>query len=201
MLYIHNVTNTPEKLREKLKTKYDVDENGCHIYSGGKSDSGHGIVWMQNKRYRAHRLMYELFVEPVPTGHVVRHKCDVPSCVNLDHLELGTQADNLRDMVARGRHWKQQVTHCPEGHPYSGENLYVNPSGGRQCRICVKAAGKASKERARRSRGAKPHLTSAQARAIRDEYSRGGVTQRVLAEKYGVTQPTVSAVVHGRHSD
>jgi hypothetical protein len=99
-------------------------------------------------------------------------------------------------MVMRGRHRQHKVTHCLQGHPYSAGNVYFNPAGFRQCRICQRAASRAHKERVRRSSGSKPHLAAEQIRAIRAEYAAGGVPQRVLAAKYNVTQPTISRVVN-----
>jgi hypothetical protein len=51
----------------------------------------------------AHRYVWQQANGPIPNGLVVRHKCDNPACVNLDHLELGTQADNMADRVNRNR--------------------------------------------------------------------------------------------------
>lgn len=80
--------------------------SGCWIWMGAtrKSTSGeHGKLTLMQKNILAHRLSYETFVGPIPPGLVVRHKCDIGVCVNPEHLEIGTQADNLRDMYERKR--------------------------------------------------------------------------------------------------
>lgn len=77
----------------------------CWLWTAGKFDTGYGSVSIDGVNYRAHRLAYEAaHGEGSADGFVVRHGCDTPACVNPAHLELGTQADNLRDMIERGRH-------------------------------------------------------------------------------------------------
>jgi hypothetical protein len=65
---------------------------------------GYGAFTVDGKKYKAHRLAFELATGADPTGLLVCHHCDTPSCVNPDHLFLGTQADNLRDMTQKERH-------------------------------------------------------------------------------------------------
>jgi hypothetical protein len=73
------------------------------------------------------------------SGEVVRHKCDNPTCVRREHLEMGTPAENARDIVERGYHHNASKTHCKWGHAFDEENTYVTPSNGkRQCRACAR---------------------------------------------------------------
>lgn len=65
--------------------------------------SGYGRITIDKKQLLAHRAAWEFAFGKIPSGMLVRHKCDNPSCCNPFHLELGTDADNYRDMVERGR--------------------------------------------------------------------------------------------------
>ena len=88
-------------LSEKLKN-YKVINN-CWIWQGSKLSDGYGMICYQYKTLRAHRVSYEFHKGPIG-DKVVCHQCDNPLCINPDHLFLGTQLDNIKDMMAKGRH-------------------------------------------------------------------------------------------------
>ena len=79
-----------------------VPEAGCWIWLGASS-KGYGQVSKVGEMLYAHRVAFEAFVGPIPDGMDVLHTCDTPSCVNPDHLTVGSHADNMADMVAKGR--------------------------------------------------------------------------------------------------
>lgn len=86
----------------------EIDERGCwKIISHAQGAGGYVRLTRKQKDYIAHRLSYQLFVGPIPDGMEVLHRCDTPPCVNPEHLFLGTHADNMSDMVKKGR----QCTH------------------------------------------------------------------------------------------
>ena len=81
----------------------EVLPSGCHIWMGGVNDQGYGLIRHGSRHKRAHRVAWEMAKGPIPDGMVILHRCDVPSCVNPDHLSIGTQAENLKDMFAKDR--------------------------------------------------------------------------------------------------
>lgn len=83
-----------------------VHEDGCWGWRGSRTNSGrgYGAIKAQQKKYMAHRVAYEIFNGPIPDNLWVLHKCDNPICSNPDHLWLGTCADNVGDMLQKGRH-------------------------------------------------------------------------------------------------
>jgi hypothetical protein len=79
---------------------------GCWLWIGARNNLGYGVFAVELRPTRlalAHRVAFALAVGPVPRGLVVRHRCDTPSCVNPDHLLLGTQKHNVADCIERGR--------------------------------------------------------------------------------------------------
>jgi hypothetical protein len=88
---------------EKLKERTSIDSNGCWNYTAYKNDLGYGRLRSNGKQVLAHRLSYESFHGALPKELLVCHKCDNPSCVNPDHLFLGTNTDNIRDSINKGR--------------------------------------------------------------------------------------------------
>lgn len=86
----------------------------CIHFKGAKNKGGYGRKWFGDKTHYAHRVIYcqanGIKLEDIK-GLVVRHKCDNRSCVNPDHLHIGTGQDNMDDMVARGRQVKGTVQH------------------------------------------------------------------------------------------
>lgn len=77
---------------------------GCHIWMGSVDQWGYGRVWKDKiSGLLIHRIAYECAFGAFDSSLKVCHRCDMPSCVNPDHLFLGTQKDNLRDMFSKGR--------------------------------------------------------------------------------------------------
>ena len=77
--------------------------NGCLEWMGAKDHCGYGIFYYDNRNLLAHRYLYSIKNGPIPKGMCVCHKCDNPSCVNVDHLFLGTIQDNAHDCVNKKR--------------------------------------------------------------------------------------------------
>jgi hypothetical protein len=83
-----------------------VTESGCWLYDGASTGNGYGKFSVRNKTYRAHRWAYEHFIGALSAEQVVCHRCDVPCCVNPDHLYAANHAANVADKVTKGRQAK-----------------------------------------------------------------------------------------------
>lgn len=175
--------------------------DGCWEWMGPRVGIGYGSFWANGKTVRAHRLAWELVNGPIPTGLSVLHRCDNPPCVRPDHLFIGTNADNSKDMVQKGRSptgLRNGKYTMPERTP-RGER-----HGSRTCPGALPAGdahwsrvdpGKVS--RGERNGWAK--LTEEQVKEIRATYKPRVVTQASLGEKFGVTQACISLIVRGQN--
>ena len=110
---------------------------GC-MYWRGYKHGGYGLATLtcngKQETVYVHRLLYEHFVCPVPGNLQLDHLCRNRDCVNPTHLEVVTARENILRGVSPSA-MAAQRTHCPKGHPYSGDNLYQYPTG-RQHRLC-----------------------------------------------------------------
>ena len=76
-------------------------ENGCLTYERARSESGYGVIRYDGKTWRTHRLAWHLVYGDIPAGLHLLHHCDNRPCLEMTHLYLGTQADNMRDKSER----------------------------------------------------------------------------------------------------
>lgn len=83
---------------------YVDKQKSCWIWTGAINNKGYGkLSFNGNKSAIASRVSYELFKGPIEDGKFICHTCDVPSCVNPDHLWIGSHVENMIDMVQKGR--------------------------------------------------------------------------------------------------
>lgn len=97
----------------KIRLTSKVEKRGdCWIWQGSKGKQGYGNVGIRvargvSKTVLAHRCSYQAFVGEIADGMCVLHRCDNPSCINPDHLFLGTNKDNVDDKVGKGRTYEK----------------------------------------------------------------------------------------------
>ncbi len=91
-----------DKERFDAKTERDP-KTGCLEWTGALDQDGYGVFWIDGKTQRSHRAAWELEHGPLTDGTVLLHTCDNPKCVNVKHLSIGSQSENLIDMKEKGR--------------------------------------------------------------------------------------------------
>lgn len=120
-----------------LQGHFEVDElTGCWLWTGTLFSTGYAQVRLKGEQpQQGHRLAYEAIVGTIPDGyqidHVYARGCRHKRCVNPEHLEPVTPAENTR-------RYHDSRTSCRNGHPRT--NLYVDGQGKRRCRACRRAA-------------------------------------------------------------
>lgn len=148
------------KVAESLQRNSVKSDDGCRLWQAHRNPQGYGQVRdARVGRVRAaHRVSYEIAVGPIPPGKFVCHSCDNPSCINPEHLWLGTAKENMRDMARKGR-------------------------------------GRGSRNKGTANPSAK--IDEAAAQQIRA--LRGKLSQRRLAQHFGVSQSMICLIQKGRH--
>ena len=136
-----------QTVSDRFLAKIVAYPHGCHIWQAYTDTDGYGRFKVNGRMVNSHRFAYELFVGPIPAGLQIDHLCRARNCVNPAHMEpVTTQENTLRG--DSGKHHAVK-THCPQGHPYAGENLYVRPDGRRKCRACQRDHDRADRARKR----------------------------------------------------
>ena len=126
-------------VKERIENRIIKDSSGCWLWQASTNLKGYGYIRVAGKTKLVHRVYWSINNGPIPGKMCICHHCDVPACVNLDHLFIGTNADNMRDKTKKGRHHCNKKQQCKHGHPFNEKNtrfyIYKN-SKGRCCREC-----------------------------------------------------------------
>jgi len=198
----------------------------CWSWLASKSD-GYGNFRFRNKILKSHRMAWEIYIGKIPHNLFVLHKCDNRSCVNPDHLFLGTNVDNMKDMVKKGRSKIFSEIHSGEGNIHaklkeknieeirkmckSGKytRSYIaekfNISSNHVFRISHNLSWKDNNfkvadfkiNRKGRNNG-NSKLTDKQIDEIRDKYKTGNFTQKRLSEIYKVTEHHIQRITKNK---
>lgn len=97
----------PLKPIEDLLSRFAVSPRGCHEWTGSTNGKGYGVLLLgidgRKALFLAHRLQWMHHNGHIPAGGIIMHKCDNKRCLRIEHLALGTQYDNMHDMMQKGR--------------------------------------------------------------------------------------------------
>ena len=112
-------------------------ETGCLLWTGSLDDKGYGLIWDGKRLRGAHIVSYEQVNGPVPEGYELHHRCEVPACIEPNHLEPVTRSEHMDRHPWRPGAYFAAMTHCKHGHEFNEENTYRNKTTGRRsCRVC-----------------------------------------------------------------
>lgn len=101
-------------IKGRLERRIFYSPDGCWLWTGQRrKEDNYGLIKIDGRLTRVHRVSYETFKGPIPNGLFVCHYCDMPLCINPDHLFLGTLQDNNLDMYRKGRNYKSSGDQNP----------------------------------------------------------------------------------------
>jgi hypothetical protein len=92
-----------ESLTSRITRQSAPGPGGCLLWTGHRHPFGYGLINIGQRQHGVHRVVWELANGPIPKGLQVQHWCNVPACINLEHLSVGTPKQNSQWMVTSGR--------------------------------------------------------------------------------------------------
>ncbi len=130
-----------------------IEDDDCWLYQGKTDRKGYVRSRMQGRKTYGHRVIWEYFIAPWPTGLTYDHLCRRKNCLNPWHGDPVPSAVNSRRAPNNLGVLNAAKTHCPQGHPYDGDNLRFATRGeGRVCRICRAESSRAYRLRLKESK-------------------------------------------------
>lgn len=139
--------NYVDMIMHRLAARTVESDSGCWIWTGQLDESGYGKFKMRGRRSTgSHRASWLVYRGDIPEGLVVDHLCRNRACVNPWHMDLVTVRVNTRRGEMAGRVGHAKDTHCKNGHPFSGANLYVyRERSGYVRRVCIECRRRRSR--------------------------------------------------------
>lgn len=202
-----------EAMRGRFNAKFDrrtADE--CWEWTAARNQHGYGLFHARPLEQLAHRMAYRFAYGDIPSGFQICHRCDNPPCVNPGHLFLGTHRDNMIDRESKGRGTLVPFTRATSPHTRFSDADVADMvtrylAGEHQVDIAalyntrqpvvskiVRARCDVDPDTRRCSRP-NGKLTDEQAAEVLRLYQAGGITQKTLGARFGITQAAVSHII------
>jgi len=120
---------------QRFLGKINISKNSCWEWKASKNKCGYGCFTIKNKAYLSHRFIFEYYHGQICPDLTIHHICNNRSCVNPKHLKQVPIKENIFYSPFTIASINSKKTHCPQGHEYTPENIYIQ-KGGKYCKIC-----------------------------------------------------------------